>query len=134
MSEQKGRGDLVRTIRHGEPKIIYPPNQQQRKAMTTEKWSHVDFDSIPNPAMRQGLETYLDHGQLPGNFLTALLRNDLRDFYARADETNMHLGLSWVRWMHNEFPGNAWGSKEAVEKWCAQVQAEAEKHETEEQA
>lgn len=90
--------------------------------MTTEQWSHVNFDTIPNPAMRPGLERYLDTGQLPGDFLQALLHNSLTGFFSHADEINIELAREWAQWMHWEFPGNAWGSPEAVAAFSKQLE------------
>ncbi len=75
------------------------------------EFSHVKWSTIPNPKMRKGLEIYLTTGRLPGDFLQALLSNNLIDAFGRADETNAPLLQKWCWWMHMEFPSFAWGDK-----------------------
>ena len=85
----------------------------------------VKWDTIPNPAMRSGLELYLTRGLLPGDFLQALLSNSLTDTFARADETNGALIREWAKWIYWEFPSTAWGSKEIMLAWSKERQAKA---------
>ncbi len=79
---------------------------------------------IPNQAMEEGLRRYLEHGVIPGQFLQALLANDLRDFYARADDHNAGIGHKWLMWLHWQFPANAWGSREAIQTYSSERKAE----------
>ena len=83
-------------------------------------YEHVNWDTIPNPAMEPGLKIYLETGQLPGDFLQALLSNNLIDVFARADTTNYKLIQDWCWWIHGEFPDNAWGDKATMMSWSEQ--------------
>ena len=93
--------------------------------MTTNEFDHMKWSTIPNPAMRSGLERYLTHGLLPGDFLSALLRNDLVDTFAHADRINSELIREWAKWIYWEFPSTAWGSKEIMLAWSKERQAKA---------
>ena len=88
-----------------------------------DQFDFVKWDEIPNPAMRSGLEIYLTTGRIPGNFLQALLSNNLIDAFARADPTNLDLLQQWCWWMHGEFPSTAWGSRDKMLAWSKERQA-----------
>lgn len=65
----------------------------------------------------QGLELYLKHGIEPGGFLRAVLENDLLMAVQRADRTNREALKEICLFVANELPGEARGSKLAVEYW-----------------
>lgn len=82
--------------------------------------------------MRAAARRYLEDGDLPGDFLLAVLRNELVQAVLRADGTNRAVLPVWVRWLYNEIPYNAWGSAERVAAWSLarkneKAQAEAER-------
>lgn len=52
-----------------------------------------------------------------GDFLRAVLSNDLREAVGRADEINGLALRALVRWLYNEAPGACWGSPDAVARW-----------------
>ena len=53
----------------------------------------------------------------PGDFMFAVLSNNLRDSFAQADEVNRHAMFDIVNFLYNDVPGCCWGSPEAVEAW-----------------
>jgi hypothetical protein len=65
----------------------------------------VEYGKIPNPKMVIGIRNYADYGIMPGHFLTALITNDLRGTFNRADETNRELIPEWLTWTWNYAPG-----------------------------
>ena len=79
-----------------------------------EKFTHVNWETAPNQKMVLGLQMYLQTGRLPGDFLQALISNNLFDAMVRADDTNHGLLREWSQWMHCEFPPQAWGSREKM--------------------
>lgn len=87
------------------------------------------FDDFPGTPLhlRDGLLRYLDHGVMPGDFLRAVLANDLAEAVGRADPQSF-AGLrdlvGWVR--YNISPGLR-GSREAIEEWVARCKVEAKK-------
>ncbi len=70
------------------------------------------------------LERYLNHGIMPGSFLTAVLENDLKEAFGRADIDNEANMKNIVGYMYNNFPSNAWGSKEKVRQYLTQLKGE----------
>lgn len=68
--------------------------------------------------MRDGARAYVERG-MAGDFILAVASNNLRESYARADETNAEAMREWVRFFHNHVPGLAWGSPERVRAWMA---------------
>jgi len=73
----------------------------------------------PTPYMADGVELYLRRGIATGGFMQALLRNDLMESFAQADDNNRHLMFRWAEWLYNHCPRAAAGSAEKDEKWKA---------------
>jgi hypothetical protein len=72
--------------------------------------------SIPG-YMCGGILRYFVGRVPPGDFLMGILTNDLGKACKAADEENKHLIWYYHYFMYNYAPGNAWGSKKAVEDW-----------------
>ena len=81
------------------------------------------YDAIPAIQL-EALQRYIRDGTPPGNFLTAVLRNDLKEAVARADATNQPLLALYVQWLYNRAPFGCWGTPEQVERWTAKRRAE----------
>lgn len=67
--------------------------------------------------MRGAMKLYLENGIEPGSFLTAVLRNDLKEAVGRADHINLQYLTNIVSYCYNEIPSTAWGSPERVTNW-----------------
>ncbi len=80
-----------------------------------------NYDTVPVDYMVGGVQRYIEHGILPGNFLTAVIRNDLRDACGYADENNQRALFEWVSWFRNEAPHDCWGSPIACTWWIEQM-------------
>jgi len=72
--------------------------------------------SIPGH-MQDGLEMYVNHGYKPGDFLTAVLENDLSKAVAHADSVNINKLVDYVAVLFNNCPNACWGSREKVKAW-----------------
>lgn len=70
--------------------------------------------------MWPGLERYLEHGYKPGQFLTAILSNDLAMACQHADDENKVLLHTWTKFLHNNVPMVCWGSIENFRNWANQ--------------
>ena len=70
--------------------------------------------------MLGALQRYVDHGIAPGDFLTAVLSNDLREACGRADDENRHLIFEYVKFLYNNAPSGCWGSEENFRNWIKQ--------------
>lgn len=67
--------------------------------------------------MHDGLYDYIQMGVPPGDFLGAVLRNDLKEACARADSINKNHIWDYVNFLYNKAPLPCWGSPPKVEKW-----------------
>lgn len=69
--------------------------------------------------MCEGLRLYLEMHVKPGDFLMAVLSNDLREACTRADHINIRLLHVYVAYLWNHASAYAWGNAERVEAWLA---------------
>ena len=60
---------------------------------------------------------YLLHGIPPGDFMMAVLTNDLTEACARADRTNQQVLYQHVDFLYNYAPSDSWGSVNKVSVW-----------------
>ena len=77
---------------------------------------NVNYSLIP-AHMRHGVEMYVEKGQRPGSFLSAIFENNLVESVARADSTNQIYIIAWAKFLYAEMPATSWGSKEKIEEW-----------------
>jgi hypothetical protein len=78
--------------------------------------SHVNYYLLPQ-YMQDGAERYIEQGIQPGDFMIAVLENDLVGAFERADDTNIIAMRRWAEWLKWECPGAAWGSRAKVNAW-----------------
>lgn len=82
-----------------------------------ETWFVGDsYDQIP-PHMREAIERYVIEHKATGDFLRAVITNDLRNAVNRADATNLQLLPVYVRWFYNRAPSACHGSPERLAAW-----------------
>jgi hypothetical protein len=67
--------------------------------------------------MHGGIIRYIETHIPPGDFLSAIICNDLQEACARADDTNRHILYEYVQWFYCNAPGNCWGSPERYNQW-----------------
>lgn len=67
--------------------------------------------------MLDSLRLYVFEHLPPGQFLTAVLSNDLNGAIAHADDTRMAALKRIVQFVYNDLPSQCWGSKEKVDRW-----------------
>jgi len=67
--------------------------------------------------MMGGLTRYVQDRILPGDFLAAVISNDLARAVGCADEENLKNLPAYVAWLYNKAPMNCWGSREAMGAW-----------------
>lgn len=79
-------------------------------------YTTLDGFYIPE-RMMGGLRRYIERGVLPGDFLRAVLRNDLRAACERADDENLRNLPAYVSYLYNKAPSNCWGSPQKVSAW-----------------
>lgn len=72
-----------------------------------------------NQWAKESIDLYVSERRDPGDFLTAVLSNDLREACARADDSerlNIH---QTVQYCYNHIPAGCWGSRERVKSWLS---------------
>ena len=90
----------------------------------------INWPDVPEH-LRAGLVAYVKHGQPTGDFLRAVLVNDLSEALARADGVSTLALQSIAGWIYNEAPSPCWGSEEEVAAWLASHKAlDAEAYES----
>jgi hypothetical protein len=67
--------------------------------------------------MEAALRAYLVDGEPPGQFLTAVLKNDLFNACGHADEENLRNLPAFMGYLYNEAPAPSWGSPEKFAAW-----------------
>lgn len=63
------------------------------------------------------LKLYLEHGCRPGQFLTAVLCNDLSQAVAHADDEALANLKRIVQFVYNDMPSPCWGTPDKVWAW-----------------
>lgn len=63
------------------------------------------------------LRRYTEKHEPVGDFLTAVICNDLREACGHADDTNLHNLPAFIAYLYNEALGNCWGSRERMQAW-----------------
>lgn len=72
------------------------------------------IEGTPISYKLSGLQAYEERGELPGPFLTAVLRNDLIGAITNASGDDLKNIHEWVRFILNHLPDEIWGTPEKV--------------------
>lgn len=67
--------------------------------------------------MIEAIVGYVERGWQPGDFLTAVITNNLSEAVGRADDDNLHNLPAFVAYFYNETPSACWGSRANMEAW-----------------
>lgn len=78
----------------------------------------VNYELLPEH-IREAARIYIEEHQQPGSFLSAVICNDLKETFARADDTNQRRMYDIVNFFYCEAPSECWGSEEAMAKWLS---------------
>jgi len=65
----------------------------------------------------KALKNYIEKRHPPGNFLTAVLTNDLFGAAMTADDENKKKLYEICGFVYNEIPSIAWRTKEKIQDW-----------------
>ena len=100
-----------------------PPYEQSTESPCDEEADCAQSDALPAqsdgvpPHTLLGLIEYRDKGVPVGNFLYAVLVNDLYEAACRADDFNLPALRSIVQWVHDNMPPTSYGTKRRVSDW-----------------
>lgn len=89
---------------------------QTSRKLFFELYFTGEYADIPEH-MQAAMRRYVLEGVEPGDFLTAVITNNLRDAVNRADAVNLPLLRTYVRWFYNVAPGNCHGSPADMHEW-----------------
>lgn len=64
-----------------------------------------------------GIERYIEQGMVPGDFLSAVICNDLQEAVGRSDDENINLLAVYIAYFYNVAPSQCWGSPEKMKAW-----------------
>jgi len=77
----------------------------------------MNIDERVPEHLRGGLQRYIEQGIKPGDFLTAVLENDLMEAMGRGDLASLAGLFGLCGWLYNEAPAACHGSEAKVRKW-----------------
>ena len=82
-----------------------------------EEWfMNEPYSKIP-AHMQEAIMRYIFDRVKPGDFLTAVLENNLQKAVGHADEENIRLLGTYVQFFYNQAPASCSGSPAAVKDW-----------------
>jgi hypothetical protein len=99
----------------------------KKRAMTRNKLMNFDLSEDRFMLMefsedfKGSMERYLLQGLAPGGFATAMLACDWERALYNADTHNRTVFWAVAMWIRERMPGGSWGSYEAVDAWCRDV-------------
>ena len=74
--------------------------------------------------MLEGIHRYIKNGIAPGDFLTAVIQNNLSEACVRADHKNLQNLPAYAAYFYNEAPLACHGSKEKMDVWITKKRGE----------
>jgi len=96
--------------------------QDQINSLWDEAYVKLLQSDVPQH-LHGGLARWIREGQRPGDFLRAVLTNNLFESMARAD-LDSRAGLhALTMWLYGYAPSGCWGSVEAVKQWAVDAEA-----------
>jgi hypothetical protein len=108
----------IRTVKLDRDGIMMS-NLRVRILTTKGREMAYQFQSFYIPdRMMGGIERWVNHGILPGDFLLAVIKNDLTEACRHADEENLQNLPAFVDYLYNKVPAGCWGSPKAVADWA----------------
>lgn len=75
-----------------------------------------DYSRIP-PETMASLMRWISNATPIGSFVSAVVSNDLREAFGRADEGNRAAMFEIVSWLYNNAPMECWGSPACLDTW-----------------
>jgi len=75
-----------------------------------------EYYNLPNH-MHGAIVRYIMDGIPPGHFLTAVIDNDLREAFSRADDKNKPMIEAFLQYFYMEAPAQCHGSERDMERW-----------------
>ena len=94
-----------------------------------EKFMRAELEhphpNVPEDIL-ESISRYIVDGVPPGQFLRAVLENNLTEAVCRADQDNLAALGGIVLFAYNHLPATCWGKPEKVAEWLAMCAQERE--------
>jgi len=92
-------------------------NKRREREMISEQLEKgLRTLAIPDH-MHHAIRAHVVDRHPTGDFLTSLLRNDLKEAVQRADRHNLAQLVDWCQLLYNYCPSACWGTPEKVKTW-----------------
>lgn len=78
---------------------------------------HKKIAALIPTHMHDGIYNWIKYGYAPGDFLTAVLKNDLMEAMGRADEVNRLAMWDWCTYLYSYAPRGCFGSPASFSEW-----------------
>lgn len=76
----------------------------------------TNYSSLPEH-MQDTARLYVERGIPGGSFFTAVVSNDFKGAFAKADDANTAAMREWAMWLYSEAPSICQGSMQKVADW-----------------
>lgn len=97
--------------------ILYNRTPETFDAELEKQFRSASYRHMLPLSTVETMKAYLFEGRPTGDFMRAVMNNDLHQSLARADDFNIH-ALPWiVAFLVNYFPRCAWGDEQSVSAW-----------------
>jgi len=103
-----------------------PPCCAGCKAKAQERQRQEAEDRQVPEIVKESLDLYAKDGIPTGDFLRAVLENNLMESFGRADRTNRHCMFAILSYVYNHIPLACHGSPEKVDAWIEKKGKERE--------
>lgn len=67
--------------------------------------------------LRDGIQAYIETGRPVGQFLQAVLRNDLKAAVSHADDSSLAGMRGIIQFLYNYAPAECWGNEDTIIRW-----------------
>ena len=92
--------------------------EDSEKVSQLKKIMYNDYPLIPS-YMYEGVINYILYRVEPGDFLSAIIKNDLKGAVNLADDDNIRALAAYVRFFYNHTPADCWGGEDKFNAWVA---------------
>ena len=82
-----------------------------------DKYDENEYAAVPETTI-EAIRRYIEHGILPGDFLQAVIQNDLTEAVGRADRHNLPALKLICQMFYNCTPADSHGNKEKMLAWA----------------
>ena len=76
--------------------------------------SRFDYEALP---LKDSIDEYVKTGRMVGDFLEAILTNDLMGACDRADHLNIEVIPVYMAYLYNECPSGCYGNQSLHDRW-----------------